>query len=119
MRCISSYRSSDFNNVAEAIEHVLQSIPADVSLLVKPHPKAREESRRRLEELSKRNSNLILTENVNIWDLLEINPKLNGDGFVQPVSLHKGVTNFVGSPFAQHCPAGITRNDSGQGKRGK
>ena len=63
---------SHFQNVAEAVRLVLESMPKDATLVVKPHPKSKEKSRELLKKLSEQHRNLITVKDVNIWDLIDI-----------------------------------------------
>ncbi len=64
-------RFSAFGNVAEAVELVLNSLPEKSCLVVKPHPKSKEQSKNRLADLSNRYKNLRIVDNVNVWDIIE------------------------------------------------
>ncbi len=63
---------SPFENVAEAVRLVLESMPEKAALVVKPHPKSKEKSQKQLAELSKQHGKLTIVRDVNIWDLIEI-----------------------------------------------
>jgi capsule polysaccharide modification protein KpsS len=62
---------SPFRNVVEAVELALESIPDEAHLIVKPHPKSDPVNTEELFELRKKYSNLIIIEDVNIWDVIE------------------------------------------------
>jgi len=64
-------RFSAFTDVAEAVRLVVDSVPADVTVVAKPHPKSKSHSKRRLADLSGERRNLIVAEDVNIWDLID------------------------------------------------
>jgi glycosyltransferase involved in cell wall biosynthesis len=64
-------RFSTYANVAEAIKQVLDSMPQNSVLVVKPHPKSKEASKHRLADLSNRYKNLRVVNNVNVWDVIE------------------------------------------------
>lgn len=63
---------SPFKNVAEAVRLVAESMPAKTVLVVKPHPKAKENSQKQLSELTEKYKNLVVVKDANVWDLIEI-----------------------------------------------
>ena len=107
-------RYSKYKNVAEAVQLVLDEMPEDYYLVVKPHPKSKENSQKRLSDLIHSYENLRIVNDVNIWDIIEIsdlvisinstvafeallrNKKvlLLGDGVLSKTGLCKKVTNL-------------------------
>jgi len=62
---------SPFANVAEAISLTLAAMPPGATLVVKTHPKSKQNSKNQLSELARRSPALVLAQNMNIWDLIE------------------------------------------------
>ncbi len=62
---------SQFKNIAEAVKLILDKIPEDYYLVVKPHPKSKDESKKRLFDLSQNYENLKIIKDINVWDIIE------------------------------------------------
>ena len=63
---------SSFKSVAEAVGAVAEAMPAEATLIVKPHPKAKAESRQQLEHLAEQFPNLRIVTDANVWDIIEM-----------------------------------------------
>jgi len=63
---------SPFESVAEAAQLVQRSMPQDFTLIIKPHPKSNEISKRKIIETANQHPNTLLVKNANIWDLIEV-----------------------------------------------
>jgi len=63
---------SCFKTVAEAVGAVADAMPSGATLIVKPHPKSKTESRQQLQELAPQSPNLRIVTDADIWDLIDV-----------------------------------------------
>ncbi len=69
---VNIIRYSPFNKVVEALQLLLERIPPNLKVVFKVHPKADKKQLIHVNKLKEYHNNLILVDDINIYDLLEI-----------------------------------------------
>ncbi len=62
---------SPLKSMVEAVKAIIDAMPAETVLLVKPHPKSSSESQYAVADLAATHPNVVVVKDVNVWDIIE------------------------------------------------
>ena len=62
---------SPLKSMVEAVKAIIDAMPAETVLLVKPHPKSSSESQAAVAGLAVTHPNVVIVKDINVWDIIE------------------------------------------------